>query len=335
MPRRVDNPASPYQPHQVAWEGLAPVARVVLQDDPSTGILSRNRDPRMGFAWSVNPYRGCTHACAYCYARAYHEFLGLGAGTDFETRLFVKRQAPELLRAAFLRPGWRGERIAFSGATDCYQPVERRLELTRRCLAVCREFRSPVSLITRSALVVRDLDLLGALSQEAALRVSISLPVLDRRVAQALEPGAPLPATRLAAVRALSEAGVAVGLSLAPVIPGLTDHELPRILEAGRDAGAVHAFMGLVRLQGRVGEVFAARLQARLGERVADKVLGRLRRLRGGSLDGPVTDDAAWRTTRALFRLHHDRLGYRPVPPEPACSPFQVPGAGRQLGLFA
>jgi DNA repair photolyase len=288
----------------------------------------------MGFAWSVNPYRGCTHACAYCYARAYHEYLGLGAGTDFETRLFVKRRAPELLRAAFLRPSWRGERVAFSGATDCYQPIERRLELTRRCLEVCREFRSPVSLITRSALVLRDLDLLRGLARDASLRLSISLPVLDRRVAQALEPGAPLPATRLAAVRALSEAGVAVGLSLAPVIPGLTDHALPGILAAGREAGAVHAHMGLVRLQGRVGEVFGSRLRARLGDRVADKVLGRLRRLRGGSLDGPVNDDAGWRTTKALFRLHHDRLGYRPLPPEPASSPFRRPGSGRQLGLF-
>lgn len=326
MPRRVANPPSPFQATHVDWEGPAPEARLVVQDDPATGILSRQRDASMGFRWSVNPYRGCTHACAYCYARAHHEFLELGAGTDFETRLFVKRAAPELLRARFLRPGWSGEWIAFSGATDCYQPLERRLGLTRRCLAVCRDFRNPVSLITRSALVTRDLDILAELARHGALRLWISLPILDRRTAQALEPGAPLPATRLAAVAALHAAGIPVGLSIAPVIPGLNEHELPGILAAGRAAGASHAMFGRVRLQGRVAEVFAQRLRSGLGDARADRVLRRL------ALDASA--DPAWAATRRLYALHHDRLGYRPLPPT-GPSPFRRPGTGVQVGLFA
>ena len=199
----------------------------------STGtIINYNDSPDIGFRASLNPYRGCEHGCIYCYARPTHEYLGFSAGLDFETRIMVKDRAPELLRHELASPKWEPQVIALSGVTDCYQPVERRLKLTRRCLEVLAEFRNPVGIVTKNHLVTRDLDVLGELARHHAVAVFISVTTLDATLTPKLEPRASLPQHRLAAITALRQAGVPVGVMVAPVIPALTDHELPRIVAA-------------------------------------------------------------------------------------------------------
>ncbi len=333
------NPPNRFRSTEIDWDEPPPPPRLIIEDDHSQGILAKNQSPDIPFDYGVNPYRGCTHACAYCYARAYHEFLGLGAGADFERRIRVKHRAPELLEQALRRPSWDGAPIALSGATDCYQPLERKLALTRGCLTVATRYRQPVRIITRSPLVTRDLDLLGELARWGAVRVVLSVPVLDADLARALEPGAPPPAARLDAIRALAHAGIPVGVSLAPLIPGLSDRMLPQALEAAREAGAQWAFTGALRLPGSVAEVFEHRLRTQLPER-ADAILARVRRSRGGALDDARffardhADDRAWRASQDLFALWVRRLGFPGEPPDPDPSPFQRPGAGRQLALF-
>lgn len=333
------NPPNRFRSTEIDWDEPPPPPRLVIEDDDTQGILSRNQSPDIPFEWGVNPYRGCTHACAYCYARTYHEYLGLGAGADFERRILVKRRAPELLEQALRRPSWDGAPIALSGATDCYQPLERKLELTRCCLAVAARFRQPVGIITRSPLVTRDLDLLKELARWGAVRVGVSIPVLDPDLARALEPGAPPPSARLAAVAALHDAGIPVGVSLAPLIPGISDRLLPRALEAAREAGARWAFAGALRLPGSVAAVFERRLRERLPDK-ADAVLARIRRSRGGGLDDTRffqrqrSDDRSWQASFDLFDLWVRRLGFPGLPPDPAPSPFQRPGQGQQLALF-
>jgi DNA repair photolyase len=339
LARSTWNPQSPFHSTTVEWDGPPPDTRLqVLVDDTRT-ILSENRSPDVPFRWGINPYRGCTHACAYCYARRHHEFLGFGAGTDFETRVLVKLRAPELLEQAFRRPGWVGERVAFSGATDCYQPLERRYTLTRRCLEVCVRYRNPVGIITRSPLITRDIDLLVQLARLNALSVAISLPILDPKLCQAIEPGAPLPKSRLAAIRALTDAGISVGINVAPVIPGLNDRQIPAILQAAREAGAQHAWMGLVRLSGNVAHVFTERLTQALGADHTASILRRIHEARGGSLDGIAFGDRmegkgpAWAATDRLFSVWHARLGFTERAESPEPSPFRIPGTGRQVGL--
>jgi DNA repair photolyase len=284
------------------------------------------------------PRSACASARRYCYARAFHEYLGLGAGSDFERVIAYKPRAAELLRAALLRPSWKGERVSFSGVTDCYQPLERRFRLTRACLEVCAELRNPVSVITRSALVSRDADVLADLARHQASFVIFSIPILDADLCRALEPGAPPPTLRLKAMRALADAGVPVGLSLSPVIPGLNDRLIPDTLRAARDAGASFAFHMLLRLSPSVAPVFERRLRERLPLR-ADAVMAKLRRARDGALNGPLGErgrgfDEASRTTHALFRMWHEKLGFGPAPKVPEPSPFRRPGRGVQLGLF-
>ena len=341
MARSTWNPPSPFQSTTVEWEGPPPPARLEVIEDDSRGILSENSSPDVPFRWGVNPYRGCTHACAYCYARRFHELLGYGAGTDFETRIVVKRHAPALLEAAFRRPSWRGERVVFSGATDCYQPLERRYRLTRACLEVCARFRNPVSILTRSPLVVRDLDVLQELHRHRLLGVSFSLPILDRATCQALEPGASLPKHRLRAIEELSLAGIPVGVSIAPVIPGLNDQEVPSVLRAARAAGARFAWMGLVRLSPCVAVVFERRLRSTLGDIRANRVMGRTSAARSGQISGRRTGaqrmsgpGASWEATKRLFEVWHARLGFEEPAARRSPSPFRVPGQGRQLGLF-
>ncbi|HUK66410.1 MAG TPA: PA0069 family radical SAM protein [Anaeromyxobacteraceae bacterium] len=282
-PRGQSNPPNPFIPIRVEWVGEPPSTRPEVFEDATREILSRNDSPDVGFTYSVNPYRGCGHACAYCYARPTHEYLGLGAGTDFDTRIVAKLRAPELLREVFERPGWRGERLAFSGVTDCYQPLEASLKLTRGCLEVCLAYRNPVALITKAPLVERDLDLIAALAREARASVTISLPFLDAERARALEPGAAAPERRLKTIARLAEAAIPVGVLLAPVIPGLNDEEIPRVLEAAAAAGARKAGYILLRLPGSVRPVFEERLRRALPER-AERVLHRIRSTRGGAL---------------------------------------------------
>jgi len=293
----VENPPNRFERLAVesddgAWEEIAKVdpdfepRRVptrFLRDD-SKSILTANDSPDISFTHSLNPYRGCEHGCAYCYARPYHEYLGYSAGLDFESRILVKERAPELLEAELARRSWIPTTLACSGVTDCYQPVERELRITRRCLAVLAEFRNPVGLITKNALVLRDLDLLAELASHGAASVTLSLTTLDAKLASALEPRASRPAARLEAMKRLSEAGIPVGVSVAPVIPGLNDHEIPALLEAAAAHGATSASGTVLRLPHAVKDVFSAWLD-RFEPGRKDLILGRLAEMRGGRLN--------------------------------------------------
>jgi DNA repair photolyase len=252
--------------------------------DASRSIIATNDSPDVGFTHSINPYRGCEHGCAYCYARPTHEYLGFSAGLDFETKIMVKEDAPELLRRELSSPRWQPVVLSISGVTDPYQPVERRLRLTRRCLEVLAEFRNPLAIVTKNHLVSRDIDLLGELARHEAAAVFLSVTTLDGNLARVLEPRASQPAGRLAAMEALTRAGVPVGVMVAPVIPGLTDHELPAILAAAAAAGARFAGYVPVRLPLGVGPLFEQWLTHHFPEK-KDKVLGRIRELRGGKLN--------------------------------------------------
>lgn len=264
--RRIWNPPNPFlTEHRELFE--PPPAEIEVFEDASKSILSRNDSPDLDFTWSLNPYRGCFHACSYCYARPMHEYLGLGAGTDFDRKLMVKPKAPELLAKALRRPSWKGELIVFSGATDCYQPLEAAWRLTRSCLEVCDAHSNPVGIITKSALVARDVDLLARMAERGLASVAMSIPYLDARTSKAIEPGAPAPKRRFEAMRKLADAGVPVGVAVAPIIPGLNDSEIPGILREAQAHGATFAFRILLRLPGSARDVFLRRLEADFPER--------------------------------------------------------------------
>jgi DNA repair photolyase len=279
----LDNPPNPWHSQQVDYLGQPPGQELSVYEDHSQSILTENDSPDLGFRYSVNPYRGCQHACAYCYARPSHQYLGFGAGTDFERRIAIKPRAPELLRQAFERPSWTGELVLFSGNTDCYQPLEASYELTRRCLEVCAEYRNPVQIVTKAALIERDIELIARLTQDASAGVSFSIPFWNQRNARALEPAAPTPRRRIETVRRLAAAGIPVTVNVAPVIPGLSEPDIPQILAAAAEAGARRASMIVLRLPGPVQQVFVERLRRALPLR-AEKVLARTRELRGGKL---------------------------------------------------
>ncbi len=317
-----------------------PLPQTELLRDATRSILSRNDSPDVGFDVGINPYRGCAHGCSYCYARPTHEYLGFSSGLDFETKILVKEEAPVLLRAALSSPRWRPEPIMLSGNTDAYQPAERRLRVTRRCLEVLAEFRNPVSIITKSYLVSRDVDLLGELAHDRAAAVVLSITTLRNEVQRVMEPRASTPGRRLGAIRVLADAGIPVGVNVAPVVPGLTDHELPAILEAAARAGATFASYIVLRLPHGVKELFETWLLQHFPDR-KEKVLNRVRALRGGKLydarysvrgkgEGPWAEQL-----RALFHVTRDRLGLN-RPPELSTASFRRPEASPrpQLELF-
>jgi DNA repair photolyase len=282
--RPVANPPNPWATSEVEYlEGEAPPASLEVYEDHTRGILAHNDSPDVGFSWSVNPYRGCFHACAYCYARPSHEYLSFGAGTDFERKIVVKTHAAALLRDAFDAPAWKGELVAFSGVTDCYQPLETTYKLTRACLEVCAEYRNPAAIITKAPLVERDIDLLQELSRVARVGVSVSIPFWDETKARAIEPFVTTPARRVRTIERLARAGLRVGVMVAPIIPGLNDEDMADVLGAARDAGATYAGSVLLRLPGPVKEVFEQRLRASLPLR-AERVLARIRETRGGKM---------------------------------------------------
>ncbi len=282
-PKRVWNPPNPYLTEHRELLGEAPIAELEVYEDESQSILSHNDSPDIGFRWSVNPYRGCFHACAYCYARPTHEYFGFGAGSDFERKIFVKPRAPQLLEAAFRRPSWNGEWITFSGVTDCYQPLEAAWKLTQQCLQVCLAFRNPVGIITKSLLIRRDAQLLAELAREADASVSISIPFLDERITRLIEPGTPTIRKRFETMEILAKAGVPVGIGVAPIIPGLNDQDIPGLLKAAKAHGAQFAFHTLLRLPGSVKEVFFHRLKEALPLRAA-RIEHRIRETREGKL---------------------------------------------------
>ena len=257
--------------------------KTIYLRDPTRTIIAYNDSPDVGFEASINPYRGCEHGCIYCFARPTHEYLGMSAGLDFETRIMVKEDAPELLREELNAPKWKPQVIAISGVTDPYQPVERKLQLTRRCLEVLADFRNPVAIITKSHLVTRDADVLGELARFDAIGVSVSITTLDPKLANIMEPRAATPELRLAAIEALASAGIPVGVMVAPVVPAITDHEMPAILAAARKAGARSAGYVVLRLPWAVGPLFIRWLDEHFPER-KEKVLSRIRDLRDGKL---------------------------------------------------
>jgi DNA repair photolyase len=314
-PVAVSNPPNPWTSTAVEYlEGAAPEMRIEVFEDHSRTILARNDSPDVGFTYSVNPYRGCFHACAYCYARPGHEYLGFGAGTDFERRIVVKPDAPALLRKAFRQKSWRHETVVMSGVTDCYQPLEASYRLTRGCLEVCATERNPVGIITKAPLIERDVDLLQAIARVASLQVIVSIPFWDPDKARAIEPYVATPARRMRTIRVLADAGISVGINVAPIIPGLNDQEIPAVLEAARAAGASSAAYVLLRLPGPVASVFEERVRARM-PLAADRILHRIRGTRGGGLsdarfgvrgrgEGPYAE-----MIRSLFVTTSARLG--------------------------
>lgn len=305
--------------------------------DSSRTLIATNQSPDIPFSASINLYRGCTHGCIYCYARPFHEYLGLSAGLDFETKIFVKEDAPELLRAELDSARWTPQVIALSGITDPYQPAERRFELTRRCLEVLADFRNPVAIITKNHLVTRDVVLLRELARHRAVSVKISITTLDASLQRVMEPRASTPSRRLAAIEGLAEHGIPVGVMVAPVIPGLTDHELPAILQAAAGAGARHASYIPLRLPHGVADLFQKWLERNFPDR-KNRVLNRVREIRGGKLnDARYGSRMRGQGTyaeqlRALFHVTRTRLKLESRGPELSTAAFRRPTA--QLGLF-
>jgi len=305
--------------------------------DRTKGILSKNDSPDISFDFGLNPYRGCEHGCIYCYARPFHEYLGFSAGLDFETKIMVKEDAPALLRKQFLAPTWEPQVVGLGSATDPYQPVERRLNLTRRCLEVFAEFRNPVALVTKNALVARDADVLGELARLDGAHAYVSVTSLDSELARIMEPRASAPAARLRAIRELRQAGVPVGVLIAPMIPGLTDHEAPAILKAVAEAGAITAGYVILRLPYAVKELFADWLGRHFPDRV-DKILGRIRATRGGRLNDPrfgsrMSGEGFWvETFNRFFHVHRAKHGLDRLMPRLSTAHFRRPE--KQPSLF-
>jgi DNA repair photolyase len=336
--RQISNPPNPFESRHRDLLEPAGTAELTLYADDSREILSRNDSPDLPFRWSVNPYRGCFHACAYCYARPSHEYWGFGAGTDFESKIVVKEDAPRLLRRAFEKPSWQGERIVFSGNTDCYQPLESEYRLTRACLEVCADYRNPVCIITKGALILRDLDVLVRLHREASVVVYFSIPFSSEDVARKVEPHVPSIAKRFSAMKVLSDAGIPTGLSIAPVIPGLNEDDIPELLDRAYGAGARTATYSLLRLSGSLETVFLERMSEAFPERMG-KITNRLREIRGGALTesrffkrqqgrGPH-----WELIEQLFALAKRRAGFSDDEMTATPRTFRRPGV-EQISLF-
>lgn len=308
--------------------------------DTSQSIVSENDSPDIPFRYSLNPYRGCIHGCAYCYARPTHEYLGFSAGLDFETKIVVKVDAARLFRDFLRRKSWKPEPIAFSGVTDCYQPAERRFELTRACVEVALQSRLPIGIITKNTLVLRDLDLLSQMSKLRLIHVAISLTTLDAKLARDMEPRTSTPAARLRAIEQLTDAGIPTRLMVAPIIVGLNDAEIPAILQAGREAGAIAAGYQMLRLPLTVLPVFEEWL-FRTQPLKAESIMNKIRSTRDGKLNdatfgrrmsgqGVFSDQV-----RSMFELFRRKLGYQDDLPARDSSQFQAPIAeSGQLRLF-
>lgn len=309
-----------------------------LLKDHTNSIISANQSPDIGFDFSVNPYRGCEHGCVYCYARPSHEFLGMSAGLDFESKIVVKYDAPKLLRGALAKETWDPSPIIMSGVTDPYQPIEKELRITRGCIEVLAECYNPLVVITKNHLVTRDIDLLSTLAVKKAAKVVLSITSLRNEITGTMEPRTSRPSKRLDAVRELSRAGIPVHVNIAPVIPGLTDDEMVPIMEAAKEAGAESISFNIVRLPYGVKDLFVKWLEDHHPDR-KDKVLNRIRSLKGGKLnrsefgtrfrgDGPYGDQL-----RQLMKIHSQRLGFREKISSLSSASFRRPETD-QLRLF-
>lgn len=307
--------------------------------DTSRSFITYNTSPDIGYNASVNPYRGCSHGCVYCYARPTHEYLGFSAGLDFETKIMVKTDAPDLLRRDLSASKWKPQTVGLSGVTDIYQPVERKLKLTRRCLEVFLDFRNPVAIVTKNHLVTRDIDLLKELARFDAVSVAVSVTTLDEELRRVMEPRTSSAAKRLEAVRKLTEAGVHVGVLNSPVIPGLTDHELPALVNASVEAGAKFVGYSVVHLPYGVKDLFVEWLEQYRPER-AQRVISRLKDMRGGRLSDArfgyrMTGEGAYaEQIRALHRAAKRQAGLAKTTFKLSAKHFRVPGRSVQVRLF-
>jgi len=313
--RFVDNPPNPWLTYSVEWIGEPPPAKIeVFEETETRSIISTNNSPDVAFDHSINCYRGCIHGCTYCFSRPTHEYLGYGAGTDFERKIVVKVRAPELLRKELMKSSWQGDQIVFSFTSDPYIPLEANYKLTRRCLEVCAVFRNPVGIVTKSALIRRDIDVLQQLARDASVGVYFSIPFADYDIARAVEPFAPSPKARFEAMKALADAGIEVGIGIAPTIPGLTS-DIPELLQRAKDCGAQKAFINMLRLPGSVAPYFEQRLREKLPTK-ADRVLNRIRDARGGKLNSSVFGERMrgkgqhWEAQEQLFNVFCKRLGF-------------------------
>lgn len=335
MFRAISNPPNPYTKYSVEWLDVPPNPELEIYEEEAKSIISENDSPDIPFQYSVNPYRGCFHGCAYCYARPTHQYIDMGAGTDFERRIVAKINAPELLEKAFQRQSWQGEQIIFSGVTDCYQPIEGSYELTRKCLQVCARYRNPVGVITKGALIRRDIDLLQDLTTNAFASVYISIPFAEDDLSKTVEPFAPRTSTRFRAMEELAKAGVKVGISISPVIPGLNDQDIARLLERAHDAGAVSSFMTILRLPGEVKDIFTNHIEQTLPLR-SKKILSAVKEVKDGKLNYSQFgkrfkgQGERWQAIEWIYQSTKDRLGFKGMG-QPKEGTFQRPNAQLRL----
>ena len=337
-----ENPAGRFERIDFVADGEAPVAEGVPKTtyyrDRTKTIISYNQSPDVSFDASVNPYRGCEHGCVYCYARPTHEYLGLSAGLDFETKIFVKQNAPELLRKELRSAKWVPKPIAMSGVTDCYQPAEKHFQITRKCLEVLREFQNPVGIVTKNYLVTRDLDILSDMAAIGCASVIISVTTLDGELSRKMEPRASQPEYRLRAIARLADAGIPVTVLIAPVIPGLTDHEIPAIMKEASARGAQDAGYVMLRLPYGVGDIFSSWLERHYPNR-KKKVLGRIESMRDGELNSSEYrvrmrgKGIFAKQTERIFRVAYGKFGFSGRKEPLDVSRFRRGGAG-QLSLF-
>ena len=311
--RQVKNPPNPYHKYSAEYLGEQPAAKLEIFEETATRkIITKNNSPDVGFEFSVNCYRGCIHGCTYCFARPYHEFLGYGAGTDFETKIVVKINAPKLLREELKRTRRKIDSLNFSFTTDPYLPLEASYALTRQCLEVCRDFQIPVGIVTKSPLVTRDADVLSKMSAT----VFFSIPFLTTEKSNPFEPYAPIPDARFRAMRALAENGIPVGIAVAPIIPTYNDSDIPALLEKAKEHGATKAFMTMLRLPTEsLQSYFVSRLEEKIPTK-KEKILNQIKRERGGKLNSSDFANRMrgkteqWQMAVKMFDLHYKRLGF-------------------------
>lgn len=338
-----DNPVNRFEGHYLDYDldeetGEKPAQKTQLIRDDTKSFIAFNKSPDVPFEASINPYRGCEHGCIYCYARPYHEYLGFSSGLDFESKIMVKYDGPALLRKEIRSPKWSPQIIAMSGVTDIYQPVERQLEITRQCLEILAEFRNPVGLITKNYLVTRDIDHLKKLAEYNCVKVTLSITSLDNDLVRVMEPRTSTPSRRLKAIEELAEAGIPVGVNVAPIIPGLTDHECSDILRAACDAGAEHAGYIVLRLPFKVKELFLDWLEQHFPDR-KEKVKNRIMDIRGGKLNNTdfgkrMRGEGNFSKQIAdVFTIQTKRLGLNEHRTQLTTKHF-VKTSGEQLDLF-
>ncbi len=334
----ISNPPNPFDSEVRELLGHHPAVAPEIYEENVKSILSHNNSPDLPFRWSLNPYRGCFHACAYCYARPTHEYWGFGAGTDFDSKLVIKINAADKLQETFKKSSWNGELIVFSGNTDPYQPLETEYKLTRACLETCATYRNPVGIISKAALLARDIDIFQELQKTAWIRVYLSIPFNADEMARKVEPQAPSISKRFATMETLAKAGIPTAISIAPVIPGLNDQDIPQILSRACDAGAQDATFILLRLNDNVANVFIERMTHHFPDRI-QKILSRLKEVRQGQTEERTFfnrhsgQGTTWHVISQLFEQAYKKFGFPTVPEAPISNTFRRPGP-TQLPLF-